>query len=462
MTTGRPPVGGRPPAVVTRQPTGKVETYRGRDNSSARFRPDGHVREVHRGPVTVVRSSTGSRTTVVTRPGNRVVVAHGAGRGYVQKPVTIRGQSYVHRTYSVGGRPYVRVYRPYTYRGVSVNIYTPVRYYSPGFYAYAYSPWRTPVYYRWGWAGSPWYGYYGGYFTPYPVYTSPALWLTDYMVSSMMQAAYAERMAAAADARNAAYASSGPGGLTPDVKQAIADEVQRQIQAERMEAQNAGGAGGAPMLADGSAHVFVVDHGMDVAIISGGGTECAVSEGDVLQLPAGGAGGEMANVVVLASKPGGCPKRSVVSVPVADLVEIQNRMRETLDQGMEDLRSKQGQGGLPALPPQAAMAPTQASFANEIPPPDPSISEDLTQATQESLQAEQQVVAEANSPDAGAADAQPVGTAPPVTIALGQTMDEVTAILGPPPKTVDLGPKKIYVYSDMKIIFTDGRVTDVQ
>lgn len=48
------------------------------------------------------------------------------------------------------------------------------------------------------------------------------------------------------------------------------------------------------------------------------------------------------------------------------------------------------------------------------------------------------------------------------TVQLGQTPEEVEAILGRPEKIVELGPKKIYVYKDMKIVFTDGKVADVQ
>ena len=51
---------------------------------------------------------------------------------------------------------------------------------------------------------------------------------------------------------------------------------------------------------------------------------------------------------------------------------------------------------------------------------------------------------------------------PPPTISLGLTMDEVKAIQGEPQTIVDLGSKKIYVYKDLKITFTDGRVSDVQ
>ena len=48
------------------------------------------------------------------------------------------------------------------------------------------------------------------------------------------------------------------------------------------------------------------------------------------------------------------------------------------------------------------------------------------------------------------------------TIALGQTRLEVEAILGKPERIVDLGAKVTYVYKDMKVIFVDGKVSDVQ
>jgi hypothetical protein len=70
------------------------------------------------------------------------------------------------------------------------------------------------------------YGYYGGYFTPYPVYASPSLWLTDYLVSQTLQAAYAAQAAQLANAQ----ANFTP--MTPDVKQQIADEVHREIALE--------------------------------------------------------------------------------------------------------------------------------------------------------------------------------------------------------------------------------------
>jgi hypothetical protein len=52
-------------------------------------------------------------------------------------------------------------------------------------------------------------------------------------------------------------------------------------------------------------------------------------------------------------------------------------------------------------------------------------------------------------------------TGQPAQIAVGQTIDEVVAALGQPPRIIDLTTKKIYVYKDMKITFKAGKVADV-
>jgi hypothetical protein len=71
---------------------------------------------------------------------------------------------------------------------------------------------------------------------------------------------------------------------------------------------------------------------------------------------------------------------------------------------------------------------------------------------------------EAAPADSAAPPSQaPGGQAPATkTIAMGQTMDEVVGILGPPQKKVNLGTKEIYFYPDMKVIFISGKVADVQ
>ncbi len=46
-------------------------------------------------------------------------------------------------------------------------------------------------------------------------------------------------------------------------------------------------------------------------------------------------------------------------------------------------------------------------------------------------------------------------------IALGQTIDQVTSLLGQPARIVEVGPKKVFIYSDFKITFVDGKVTAI-
>jgi hypothetical protein len=57
----------------------------------------------------------------------------------------------------------------------------------------------------------------------------------------------------------------------------------------------------------------------------------------------------------------------------------------------------------------------------------------------------------------------PKAAAATVTLRLGMTPEQVEAAQGgKPQKVIDLGSKKTYVYPDMKIIFVDGKVTDIQ
>jgi hypothetical protein len=56
----------------------------------------------------------------------------------------------------------------------------------------------------------------------------------------------------------------------------------------------------------------------------------------------------------------------------------------------------------------------------------------------------------------------PPADTPPPTIALGQTMDQVTTAFGQPLKLAKMGTKVIFYYKDMKVTFTDGKVSDVE
>ena len=398
----------------------------------------------------ITHGPNGARNVEVVRGNQRIVTSAGGRGGYAQRPLTGRNQGFVQRTYYSNGRSYARVYRPVSFMGVMLDVFTPVRFYSPAFYMYAYSPWARPVAYGWGWAGSPWYGYYGNYFSPYREYAGPVFWLTDYLLATSLQEAYQQEMAA--NAQGGGSLSSGQPGITPDVKQTVADEVHRQLDLERAEGQsmlsNMPSGDMASIFSDGVPHVFVVSSSL---MVDDRGPGCAISEGDVLQLMRGQLSGPAANVVVLASKPTDCRRGGVVSVQLQDLQEMQNHAREILDQGLAELQSRQGKGGLPALPAAAAVAPVAAPIAAAV-QPDANVAAELSQAAQEADQGEQEVVNQSAT----------AGGAGPVTISLGQSIADVESINGKPDKVIDLGAKKIYVYKDLKITFTDGRVSDVQ
>ena len=56
--------------------------------------------------------------------------------------------------------------------------------------------------------------------------------------------------------------------------------------------------------------------------------------------------------------------------------------------------------------------------------------------------------------------AAPVG--PPPTITIGESSTQVLQAMGMPQQMIDLGKKKTYVYKNMKVIFVDDKVSDVE
>jgi len=93
-----------------------------------------------------------------------------------------------------------------------------------------------------------------------------------------------------------------------------------------------------------------------------------------------------------------------------------------------------------AAPPAAASNPALAPIPPPPPPPqDPAL-----------------------APIAPPAPPSDAPAAPPQTLGLGMTIDQVVAILGQPPKMATAGTKQIYSYKDLKVTFVDGKVTDIQ
>ena len=187
-------------AFHTSAPRGSNERVT-RSGSAIRTRSNGRVSDVHdpRRGMDVHNGLGGGRRVSMERADHSRVFAERGRRGFVQRPYSYHGHDFDRRSYFYHGREYDRFYRGYGYRGLYLNVYAPGFYYRPAFYGWAYNPWAVPIAFGWGWAGNPWYGYYGGYFQPYPVYPSAAFWLTDYIISQDLQAAYAAHQEAGED-----------------------------------------------------------------------------------------------------------------------------------------------------------------------------------------------------------------------------------------------------------------------
>jgi hypothetical protein len=113
--------------------------------------------------------------------------------------------------------------------------------------------------------------------------------------------------------------------------------------------------------------------------------------------------------------------------PVDDFVKTVSEVITVQPPDDSDKGSQGGQGGQPAqaAAPPAAPAPAAAPMAAIPPPPPPA-------------------------------------DAPPPTIAIGQTKDQVTAAFGQPVRLAKLGAKEIFYYKDMKVTFTNGKVSNVE
>jgi hypothetical protein len=140
----------------------------------------------------VSHGSTGNQVHVV-RYGNAV-------SGTVER--TIR-PGLMSRTFVSGGHVmYTRVYQQHVWhqfgRAFAYESFVPAVRYPAAYYGWALAAWPHPIAYSWGWRAQPWYPTYGVLFTPYPVYSSPDLWMTDYIIAQNMQMAYQAQTAAPA------------------------------------------------------------------------------------------------------------------------------------------------------------------------------------------------------------------------------------------------------------------------
>jgi len=391
---------------------GKRTSVETKGGNKANFNRSGHVSTIHtKSGMTINHGAHGERRFESRRAGGGRVVGYGRGRGYAEHGYYRGGHAYMRRSYYYGGRSYAYAYRGYYWHGAAFYGFVPSVYYGAAFYGWAYNPWAAPVAFGWGWGGAPWYGYYGAYFAPAPVYATPALWITDYLIAANLQAAYESRAeanaaanaAAAADTEDAQASGGGGGavGLTPEVKQQIADEVRAQIQAQQAAAahpepaeaaSSAPPAGGAqngpdelPAALDPAHRTFIVSAVLSESTTDG--TECSLSPGDVLtRIQDSPDADQNVKVLVASSQKNDCGSGSQVAVAVQDLQDMHNDFQAKISEGLGKLAENQGKNGMPGGPPSGSR--TNAAGQAQ---PDLTVQADLKAQQDEATQAEKDV-----------------------------------------------------------------------
>jgi hypothetical protein len=360
------------------------------------FAANGRIRTVHTGALDVYRGRRGIHTIVERRAGGSLLVSTGSHSGYYQRSFVQGSRTLVARTYLSGDTVFTRVYVPYVFHGTSLFFFVPPFYFAPEFYGWAYYPWDSPVYYAWGWAGLPWYGYYGPYFTVAPFYPASSLWLTDYLLGQTLADAYQMLQAAPApddaqaygDDPTEAYAEADT-PITPELRQAIADEVQQQLAYENAAAaqpSNEANLADLPQ-ADVPNRYFVVSTPLNVATADE--RTCNLEPGNVLRtdVPASD-NAPVATLTVTASRMADCPAGIQVQLSINDLEEMEANFRAQIVGGLETLRNQQGQNGLPAAPASAIAPPPRPS--GEAPTDQPNMSAMLQSEQTDGARAEAQ------------------------------------------------------------------------
>jgi hypothetical protein len=358
---------------------GRVASYADH-GKTATFDRRGKVSSVHTANMDIHRGAHGERR-IISRRGNTTVVTTGRHSGYVERRFVVNNRTYTQRTVVLNGRVYTHTYVSYVVGGVVLHHFVTPVFFAPGFYGWAYYPWRVPVFYRWAWFGAPWYVGPNPYFVAYPAYPGAAYWLTDYYLGQTLSAGAQEdaddlengdgsnmSVDASLDSDDSHATDTLRAGentpITPEIKEAIAEEVKQQIAYDNTAASDSSVEavhGELPAALRSVGHVFVVSDSLDVT--TSDQRSCALQAGDILRLavtPADGTG--IAELRVASSKKMDCPAGVQVTVSLQDLQDMQDNFREQLEQGLGVLQATQGHNGLPAAPAEAVKIPPRPSL----------------------------------------------------------------------------------------------------
>ena len=291
------------------------------------------------------------------------------------------------RTFVSGGRVmYTRVYQNHVWHQFGqvfgYETFVPAVRFPAVYYSWALAPWPRPFVYSWGWRAQPWYPMYGVLFTPYPVYTSPDLWMTDYIIAQSMQTAYAAQNAAPAPQPSAAVTppaeatdsgltapavpssddapavpqssalpsapAEAPPAITPQVKEQLNTQIKVQLQE-----QQAAAATPATLRTQSTPpalrpnHVFFeVVQPLTVPTAHG---HCSLSANDYIRR-SGGMSSEdwMIPVVVELSRPSDCPEGLATRIGLNDLNAMENEQEAQVLEAMQAASKSTGPNGPPS------------------------------------------------------------------------------------------------------------------
>jgi hypothetical protein len=328
------------------------------------------------------------------------------------------------RTFVSGGHVlYTHVYQRHVWtqfgRSFAYETFVPAVRYPGLYYAWALAAWPHPVAYSWGWHAQPWYPMYGPLFTPYPVYTSPDLWMTDYVIAQSMQTAYQAQTVAPASApsppgtpaapapsssvavpaappSHAAIApqpsdtppapqSSGTPSAPAAPPPAITPQVKAQLNAEikvQLHEQQAAAATPVTLTTQSTPpalrpnHVFFqVVQPLNVPLSTASG-HCSLSADDYIKRTGGMSNDDwMIPVVVELSRPSDCPEGLRTRIGLNDLNAMENEQEAQVLEAMQAASKSMGPNGPPSGP---GAHPTLIADGSAA--PDPSALEAMRQA----------------------------------------------------------------------------------
>ncbi|MBK9293423.1 MAG: hypothetical protein IPM57_03110 [Oligoflexia bacterium] len=227
-----------------------------------------------------------------------------------------------------------RFYNHRHFHNRNIVVYRPYYSYDSSFWGFYSRPYARSWYYTWGWHNSPWYVSMRWYYSPYPYYTSSAYWLTDYVISSMLNNAY---QSGYRDGYNAGYNA----GYSP-ISEEIKAQLRFQVEQANLQFQK-GDAVSLEQALQNQNYIYPVDTNYQAVNVYSG-QACNLSEGDfirVSQQPSYYSDDVVMTVV--ASKPGSCTVGSQVAMDIDDLQEMLNSFSESVEDGLRELNNNRSQ-----------------------------------------------------------------------------------------------------------------------